>query len=67
METQKKRKALRNSISKEKRKDSKRPFSLKKIAHHPMKTVTAKKKPMEGYFLLPSKINNRYQTTKKKG
>ena len=67
MATQKEIKALRNSTSKEKRKDSKGTFSLKKIAHHPMKKVIAKKKPMRKYFLWPSTINKKYQTMKKKG
>jgi len=42
-------------------------FSLKKIAHHPMKTVTVKKKPMREYCLWPSTINKMYQTMKKNG
>ena len=46
MATQKERKALRNSTSKAKIKDPKGKFSLKKIAHHPKKKVTEKKKPM---------------------
>ena len=50
MATQKERKDLRNSTSK----DPKGTFSLKKIAHHPMKIMTAKKKPMREYFLWPS-------------
>lgn len=58
METQKERKALRNSTSKARTNDSKRDFSLKKIAHHLMKTVTVKKKPMREYCLWPSTINN---------
>ena len=62
METQKERKALRNSTSK----DPKGNFSLKKISHHPMKTMKAKKKPMREYCLWPSIINKRYQTKKKK-
>ena len=66
METQNKRKDLRNSTSKEKIKDLKGNLSLKNIAHHSMKTMTAKKKPMREYFLCPSTINKRYQTTKKK-
>ena len=53
METQNKRKALRNSTIKGKRKDPKGIFSLKKIAPHPMKKVTAKKKPMRKYCLWP--------------
>ena len=61
MATQKERKALRNSTSK----DPKGTFSLKKTAHHPMKTMIAKKKPMREYCLWPRTINNRYQTTKK--
>ena len=67
MATQKERKALRNSTSKGRRKDSKGTFSLKKIAHHPMKTLIAKKKPMREYCLWPSTINKRYQTMKKNG
>jgi len=67
MENQKERKALRNSTSKAIIKDSKRTFSLKKIAHHMMKTVTMKKKPMREYCLCPRTINKRYQITKKKG
>ena len=63
MATQKERKALRNSTSK----DPKGTFSIKKIAHHPMKTMTVKKKPMREYFLWSSTINNRYQTMKKNG
>ena len=71
MATQKERKALRNSRRKKKGKDPKGTFSLKKIAHHPMKTMIVKKKPMREYFLWPSTINpstigKRYQTTKKK-
>ena len=67
METQKERKALRNSTSK----DPKGTFSLNKIAHHPMKTMIVKKKPMRYYFLCPSTINprtisKRYKTTKNK-
>ena len=67
MATQKERKALRNSISK----DPKGTFSLKKTTHHPMKTMTTKKKPMREYCLWPSTINprtinKRYQTMKKK-
>ena len=51
--------------------NSKGNFSLKKIAHHPMKTMATKKKPMREYCLWlstinPSTINKRYQTTKKK-
>ena len=46
METQKEIKALRYSTSKAKTKNSKGTLSLKNIAHHPMKTVTAKKNPM---------------------
>ena len=42
MATQKERKALINSTSK----DPKGNFSLKKIANHPMKTMTVKKNPM---------------------
>ena len=53
-------------FNKVKRKDSKGTFSLKKIAHHQMKTMTVKKKPMREYCLWPSTINKRYQTTKKK-
>ena len=67
MATQKERKASRNSKGKAKRKDSKVTFSLKKIAHHLMKTVTSKKKPMREYCLWPSTINKRYQTMKRKG
>ena len=67
METQKERKALRNSTSKGKIKDPKGTFSLKKIAPHPMNKVTAKKKPMRKYRLWPSKKNKKYQTMKKKG
>lgn len=67
METQNKRKALRNSTSKARIKDSKGTFSLKKISHHLMKTMIVKKKPMREYCLWPSTINKRYQTTKKKG
>ena len=67
MATQKEIKAFRNSTSKKKGKDPKGNFSLKKIAHHPMKTVIVKKKPMREYFLWPSTINKRYQTMKKKG
>ena len=66
MVTQKERKALRNSTSKKKGKDPKGNFSLKKIGHHQMKTMTVKKNPMREYCLLPSKINKRYQTMKKK-
>ena len=74
METQKERKALRNSISKAKRKDliylisrdPKGTFSLKKIAHHPMKKMKMKKKPMRECCLWPSTINKRYQTMKNK-
>ena len=65
METKKERKALRNSTSKAK-KDPKGTFSLKKIAHHAMKTVTMKKKQMREYFLWPSIINKRYKKMKKK-
>ena len=67
MATQKERKALRNSTSKAKIKDPKGTFSLKKIAHHPINKVTAKKKPMREYCLWPSTINKNYQTMKKKG
>ena len=67
MATQKERKALRNSISKEKIKDPKGTFSLNKITPHPMKKVTAKKNPMRKYCLWPSTINKKYQTMKKKG
>ena len=67
MATRKERKALRNSTSKAKRKDPKGTFSLKKIAHHPMKKVTEKKQPMRKYCLWPSTINKKYQTMKKKG
>ena len=67
MANKKERKDLRNSTSKAKRKDLKGTFSLKKIAHHPMKKVTAKKKPMRKYCLWPSTINKKYQTMKKKG
>ena len=67
MENQKERKALRNSTSKKKIKDPKGTFSLKKISHHPMKTMKMKKKPMREYFLWPSTINKRYQKMKKKG
>ena len=67
METQNERKALRNSTSKKKGKDSKGTFSIKKIAHHLMKTVIVKKKSMREYCLWPSTINKRYQTTKNKG
>ena len=67
MATQKERKALRNSTSKAKRKDPKGTFSLKKIAHHLMKTVIVKKNPMREYCLWPSTINKRYQTMNKKG
>ena len=42
MATQKERKALIKSTSK----DPKGTFSLKKIAHHLMKTMIVKKKPM---------------------
>ena len=63
MATQKERKDLRNSTSK----DPKGTFSLKKIAHHLMKTMTAKNKPMREYCLWPSTIKKRYQTMKKKG
>ena len=63
MATQKERKALRNSTSK----DPKGTFSLKKIAHHPMKKVTEKKKSMRKYCLWPRIINKKYQTMKKKG
>ena len=56
METQKERKALRNSISE----DPKGTFSLNKVSHPPMKTMTTKKKPMREYFLWPSTINKRY-------
>ena len=66
MATQKERKALRNSTSKEKIKDPKGTFSLNKIAHHPMKTMIVKKKPMREYCLWPSTISKRYQTMKKK-
>ena len=62
MATQKERKALRNSASK----DPKGTFSLKKIVHHRMKEMTMKKKTMREYCLWPSTINKRYQTTKKK-
>ena len=62
MATQKERKDLINSTSK----DPKGTFSLKKIAHHPMKTMTTKKKPMREYCLWPSTINKRYQTREKK-
>lgn len=51
METQKERKDLRNSSSKERRKDSKVTFCLNKIAHHLMKTVIVKKKPMRMYYM----------------
>ena len=67
MATQKERKALRNSTSKAKRKDPKGNFSLKKIAHHLMKKVIAKKKPIRKYCLWPSTINKKNQTMKKKG
>ena len=63
METQKERKAFINSTSK----DPKGTFSLNKIAHHLVKTMTAKKKAMREYYLWPRTINKRYQTTKKKG
>ena len=63
MENQKERKALINSTSK----DPKLTFSLKKISHHSMKTMTVKKKPMREYCLWPSTINKRYQKIKKKG
>ena len=66
MATQKERKALRNLTSKEKIKDPEGKFSLNNIAHHSMKTMTAKKKPMREYCLWPSTINKRYQTTKKR-
>ena len=62
MATQKERKALRNSTSK----DPKETFSPKKIVHHPMKTMIVKNKPMREYFLWPSTIRKRYQTMKKK-
>ena len=67
METQKERKALRNSTSKKKGKDPKGTLSLNNIAHHPMKTIIMKKKPMREYCLWPRTINNKYQTMKKKG
>ena len=67
METQNERKALRNSTRKKKGKDPKGTFSLKKKAHHPLKTVIAKKKAMREYCLWTSIINKMYQTTKKKG
>ena len=67
MATQKERKTLRNSTTKKKGKDPKGNLSLMKIAHHPMKTVIVKKKPMREYCLWPRKINKRYQTMKKKG
>ena len=67
METQKERKALRNSTSKAKRKDPKGNFSFNKITHHLMKKVTAKKKPMRKYCLWPSTINKRYQSMMNKG
>ena len=63
MGTKKERKALRNSTSK----DPNGTFYLNKIAHHPMKTMIVKKKPMREYFLWPSTLNKRYQTIKKKG
>ena len=66
METKKERNALRNLTCK----DPKGTFSLKKIAHHSMKTMTMKKKPMREYCLWPSIINpsiinKRYKTTKR--
>ena len=67
METQKERKALRNSTSKARKKDSKGTFSLKKIAHHSIKIVAVKKNPMREYCLWRRTINKRYQTMKKMG
>ena len=67
MATQKERKALINSKSKAKRQDKKGTFSLKNIAHHLMKTMIVKKKPMRKYCLWPSTIKKKYQTMKKKG
>ena len=61
------KKGFKKFNKQEKIKDPKGTFSLKKIAHHPMKTMTVKKKPMREYCLWPSTINKRYQTMKKKG